>query len=242
MTTETDLVQQLVAAQRASSRSVDQDAFAAVDRAAAYRIQAATMEALGTSPAMFKVAVAADGTGTIAPIFAGRVGDSGKLKLSSASVTGLEVEVGVVLARDLPPGSERAAVEAAIGRYYMGIEICGTRYVDRKKATYDGTLADSLSAFGYVIDPASWERGADLTGVEVELAFDGATLFSGPAKNPFGGVLDSLIAYARLAPQPYPLTAGTIVTTGTLCGLVAVPGAGKAVARMGGHTVEVELT
>jgi 2-keto-4-pentenoate hydratase len=242
VTTETDLVQQLVAAQRASSRSVDQDAFAAVDRAAAYRIQIATMQALGMTPAMFKAAVAPDGSGAIAPIFAGRVGDSGKLKLSAASVTGLEVEVGVVLSRDLPPGSDRAAVEAAIGRYFAGVEICGTRFLDRPKATYDGGLADMMSAFGYVIDPGDWEHGVDLTGIDIDLEFNGTTIYGAPAKAPFGGVLESVVAYAALKSQPYPLAAGTILTTGSMCGLVPTTGPGKAVARLGGHTVEVELT
>ena len=38
------------------------------------------------------------------------------------------------------------------------------------------------------------------------------------------------------------LKAGTLITTGSLCGLVPTNGPGKGVARMGGHTVEVQLT
>lgn len=241
MTTETDLARQLADAQRSGSRSVDQGALASIDRAAAYRIQLATMAALNETPGMFKLAVASVGNGAIAPIYASRVGNSGTLKLKSASVTGLEVEVGVVLGRDLPPGSNRAAVEAAVGRYYMGIEICGTRYADRTKAVYDAGLADNMSAFGYAIEPADWERKADLDGLTVDLSFAGKSIYSATAKHGFGGVLEPVVAYAKLSQQPYPLKAGAILTTGSLCGLVATSGPGLGVAKLGGHTVEVEL-
>jgi hypothetical protein len=241
VTTETDLVNALADAQRAGSKSVDQSAYSGVDRAGAYRIQHATAKALGMSPGMLKVAIAPDKIGSVAPIYTGRVGDSG-LRLSSSGVTGLEVEVGVVLARDLPPGSDAAAVEAAVGRYFMGIEVCGTRYADRTKAVYDAGLADNMSAFGYAIDPSDWEHGQNLDGLNIELTFNGETIWNKPPKHGFGTVLASLVAYAALLEQPYPLKAGTIVTTGSLCGLVPTNGPGKGVAKMGGHTVEVELT
>lgn len=240
MTTETDLAQLLIEAQRDGSRSVDQGLFAGIDRSTAYRVQAAVMHGLGKTPAMFKVAVAPDGGGAIAPIYAGRVGQSGKIKLPSSS-TGLEVEIGVVIGVDLPPGSDRAAVEAAVSRYFMGIEICGTRFVDRQSANFDAGLADNISALGYALDPSDWERGTDLADLDVEVSFNGAGVFAGPARHPFGGVLEAVVAYAKLTEQPYPLLAGTVLTTGSLCGLVPVNGPGKGVARLGEHTVEVEL-
>lgn len=241
MTIESDLAERLVDGQRSGASAVDQDAYSTIDRAAAYRVQAAVMSALGKSPAMFKAAVSPIGDGAIAPIYAGRVGDSGVLKLPSAGVVGLEVEIGLVLGRDLAPGSDRAAVEAAVGRFFMGVEICGSRYADRKRAAFDTGLADSMSAFGYVTDPRDWERGTDLDGLDLELEFGGETIFAGAPKQGFGGVLEALVACARLAGHPYPLTAGTVVTTGSLCGLVPTSGPGKAVARMGGHILEVEL-
>lgn len=241
MTTETDLAQLLIDAQRNGTRSVDQGRFSGIERPAAYGVQAAVMHGLGKTPAMFKVAVAPDGGGVIAPIYAGRVGQSGKLKLPFSATTGLEVEIGVVIGADLPPGSDRAAVEAAVNRYFMGIEICGTRYIDRKSASFDAGLADNVSALGYATDPSDWERGADLTDLDVELSFNGAGIFAGPARHPFGGVLEAVVAYAKLTEQPYPIVAGTVLTTGSLCGLVPVNGPGKGIARLGTHTVEVEL-
>ena len=47
MTAEKDLARLLIEAQRAGRPSVEQDRFAEVDRAGAYRLQAATMAALG---------------------------------------------------------------------------------------------------------------------------------------------------------------------------------------------------
>lgn len=242
MTAETDLAQRLAEAHRSGTRSVDQSQYAGLDRGAAYRVQAAVMSLLGRSPGMLKVAVAPDGTGTVAPIYAGGIGDSGTQSFPSARVSGLEVEVGVVLKHDLPPGSDRAAVEAAVGRYFMGVEVCGTRYADRSKAAYDVALADSMSALGYVMEARDWERGADLAGLDIDLRFNGASVYAGPAKHGFGGVLESLAAYAALAERPYALKAGGIVTTGSLCGLVRVSGAGKARAKMGGHIVDVEFS
>jgi 2-keto-4-pentenoate hydratase len=239
-TSEQRFVGALVDAQRAGAKSVDQGAYPGIDRAAAYRVQMATMTAVGATPGMFKVAVSPDATGSIAPIYASRVGNSG-LRLSAAGVTGLEVEVGLQLAKDLPAGADPATAEAAIGRYFMGIEICGTRYLDRKAAAFDVGLSDNMSAFGYALDAVDWERGQEANGLPIELTFNGETIWNAPAKHGFGTVLASFFAYAALPQQPYALKAGTLITTGSLCGLVPTNGPGKGVARMGGHTVEVEL-
>jgi 2-keto-4-pentenoate hydratase len=242
MSTEAELVQQLTEAQRSGTQPVDATALAGVDRAAVYRFQQSVMAALGEHAGMYKVWTNAEGDAAIAPIYASRIGDSGAVKVPSATVTGLEVEVGVVLSRDLPAGSDRRAVDASLGRFFMGIEICGTRVADRSKASLEGGFADNMSAFGYAFDTRDWEHGAAADGKEIILTFKGAPIWAGPARHGFGGVLNAVYAYAALPRQPYPLTAGTILTTGSLCGLVPTKGPGRGVARMGGHTVEVELT
>ena len=138
--------------------------------------------------------------------------------------------------------ADEAAIIEAIDHYFVGIEVCGTRFADRKLAGVQAGLADNMSAFGYAIDPSDWEHGQNLDGLNIELTFNGETIWNKPPKHGFGTVLASLVAYAALLEQPYPLKAGTIVTTGSLCGLVPTNGPGKGVAKMGGHTVEVELT
>lgn len=240
MTIEDDLARALSQAHRNRTNDVDQGVYAEIDRAAAYRVQRATTKALGASAGMYKIAVAPDGGGMIAPIFAQFVAGSGELDLPAAAVTGLEVEIGMVLARDLSPGSDRATVEAAVERYFVGMEICGTRYLDRSAATPGAALADSMSALGYAIG-GDWSRGTDIDGVEVVLRVDDAEIYRAPAKHGFGGVLEALVAYAKMPEHPYRLVAGTIVTTGSMCGLVPTRVTGTATAEFGGQVVTARL-
>jgi 2-keto-4-pentenoate hydratase len=247
MTTEADLIQQLVAAQRAAQSTVDATLFADIDREAAYRIQAGVLAALGETPALIKTAVQPDGTGIAAPIFASRFGQSGDLALPNATLTGLEVEVGLVLGSDLSAetaNADDAAIIEAIDHYFVGIEICGTRYRDRSLAGVQAGLADNMSSYGYVINPAEREAGADIDNFDVQLSLDGVELHSGPAKHSFVTVLNSFVRYAKSQVAAYPLKAGSIITTGSLCGLVPVDAAarGRVKATFGNHTVEFTLT
>lgn len=241
MTTEATLIQQLVDAQRSGAHAVDAAPYAPLDREAAYRVQHGVMQALGEKPAMYKTAVAPDGVGAIAPIFASRVGLSGSLQLPVSNIIGLEVEVGVVLGEDVPNGTGELDLIEAIDHYIVGLEVCGSRYLDRSVAGYNGGLADSMSAFGYVINPIIREPGADLEGFDVTVEFAGQQLYSAPAKHGFGTVLASLVAYAKAQRPEYPLKAGMIITTGSVCGLVPISGIGHAVAKLGAHTVEFDI-
>src|SRR6218665_249776 len=236
MATETDLIDLLVAAQRASQSNVDAALFADIDGAAAYRIQAGVLSALGEAPALIKTAIQPDGVGIAAPIFASRYGQSGGFSLSRATVTGLEVEVGLVLGADLSAetaNADDAAIIETIDHYFVGIEVCGTRFVDRKLAGVQAGLADNMSSCGYVINPTERDPGADIENYDVQLSLDGVQLHSGPAKHSFGTVLNSFIAYAKNQVPAYPLRAGTIITTGSLCGLVPVSGTGRVKAVLG---------
>ena len=244
MATETELITLLVAAQRAGLSNVDATLFADIDRAAAYRIQAGVLAALNEAPALIKTAIQPDGVGIAAPIFASRYGQSGSLSLTIATVTGLEVEVGLVLASDVTAeiAADSAAIVEAIDHYFVGIEVCGTRYIDRRLASVQAGLADNMSSYGYVINPAERDTGADINNFDVQLTLDGVQLHAGPAKHSFGTVLNSFIAYAKAQVAAYPLKAGTIITTGSLCGLVPVTGTGRVKAVLGSHTVEFTLT
>lgn len=241
MLSEATLIQQLVEAQRAGTSSVDAVAYSTLDREAAYRVQHGVMVALGERPGMYKTAVAPDGAGAIAPIYASRVGQSGSFQLPLANIIGLEVEVGVVLAKDVPNGTDDIDLVEAISHYFVGLEVCGTRYIDRSKAGFDGGLADSMAAYGYVINPAEREPGADLDNFDVTVEFNGQQIYAAPAKHGFGTVLASLVAYAKAQRPEYPLKAGTIITTGSVCGLVPTSGTGHAVAVLGNHRVEFDI-
>jgi 2-keto-4-pentenoate hydratase len=75
----------------------------------------------------------------------------------------------------------------------------------------------------------------------VTLEFAGRQIYSAPARHGFGTVLASLAAYAKTQLPRLPLKAGTMITTGSLCGLVLTEGPGHAVARLGDDVVEFDL-
>ena len=244
MTTELDLAQLLFEAQTDGRHDVDATPYSSLDRDAAYRVQTRVLDMLGGTPGMLKTGLHSDGVGVVAPILRSRVGHSGSFELPSANVIGLELEVGLVLGSDLTSDTARADeidIIEAIDHYFVGIEICGSRYRDRALAGQNGGLADNMSALGYAIDPTPRERGADIHGLDVELNFDGARIYAAPAKHGFGTVLASLVAYARDQHPTYPLKAGTIVTTGSLCGLVPITGTGRVTGQLGNHIVAFDI-
>ena len=235
--TEAEMIASLADGQRNGTHIVDGAAFASLDRADAYRVQSGVMLAVGASAAMLKTAIHSDGVGTAAPIFASKVGRDG-VRLPVANVLGLEVEVGVVFGHDVGPDTDLAA---AVDHYFTGVEIVGSRFVDRKAAGLNGPLADNLSGLGYVIGTEPRLLKDDADGLPVTLEFGGRQIYSAPANHGFGTVLASVAGYAK-AQQPHlPLRAGTIVTTGSLCGLVLTSGTGHVVAPLGDDTVEFDL-
>ena len=234
---DSDLIDRLAAAQRSGVNNVDAQSLAAIDRDAAYRIEAGVMAALGETAGMYKTAIHPDGVGVAAPIFASRIGYAPAYRLAAAEVTGLEVEIGLVLGKDVASGAE---VRAAVDHYFLGVEICGTRYIDRTKAGPFAGLADSMSALGYAIGPRR-ALADTIDGFSVELEFAGKPIYSAPAKHGFGDVLASLIAYADSQYPAFPLKSGTIITTGSMCGLVPTAGPGHVVARFGDLSVEFDL-
>ena len=103
-----------------------------------------------------------------------------------------------------------------------------------------GGLADSVSALGYAIGPTRTLKD-QFEGLLITLEFAGKQIYSAPAKHGFGTVLASLVAYADNQHPAYPLRAGTIVTTGSMCGLVPTTGTGHVVARLGDETIEFDI-
>ena len=77
--------------------------------------------------------------------------------------------------------------------------------------------------------------------IDVTVEFNGQQIYAASAKHGFGTVLASLVAYAKAQRPEYPLKAGTIITTGSVCGLVPISGTGHAVAVLGNHRVEFDI-
>jgi 2-keto-4-pentenoate hydratase len=239
-----DLAHQLAEANKADRHDVDAKPYSQLDRDTALAVQLRVMQLLGQTPGLLKTAVAPDGVGVCAPIFASKFGQSGSFRLQSANITGLELEVGLVLDRDLDIETARRDeidIVEAIDYYFVGIEICGTRYVDRSLAGFNGGLADGMSSLGYVMNPRHRDLGAEIDDFGVQLSLDGVNVHSAPARHSFGTVLKSFIAYAKNQNPAFPLKAGTIVTTGSLCGLVPISGTGHVTGQLGSYTVEFDI-
>ncbi|MEO6013740.1 MAG: fumarylacetoacetate hydrolase family protein [Devosia sp.] len=237
---DAELIDRLVAAHRNGTNSVDATPYALIDRETAYRVQTGVLSALAATPGMLKTAVHPDGVGAVAPIYASNVGYAPDFRLVGVSMVGLEVEVGIVLGKDLSAGADAAQAAAAIDHYFLGVEICGSRFPDRKAAGPMGGMADNMSGLGYAIGPTR-KLGAQIDGIEVRLEFAGKQIHAAPAKHAFGNVLASLVAYANAQHPAYPLKAGTIVTTGSMCGLVAASGPGHVVASFGDDRLEFDI-
>jgi len=237
MTTEAELIRILAAAASAGVHTVDATPYASLDRDAAYRVQVGVLAATGASVGILKTGIHPDGVGIVAPIPASGVGRAPDFRLPVANVTGLEVEIGLVLARNV---ASAADVPSAIDHFFTGVEICGSRYIDRSKAGPMGGLADSVSALGYVVGPTRALKD-QFEGLQITLEFADKKIYAARAKHGFGTVLASLIAYAENQHPAYPLRAGTIVTTGSLCGLVPTSGTGHVVARLGDEVVEFDI-
>ncbi len=149
------------------------------DRAAAYAIQrqvAASFTAIGgwkVSPFL------PDG-----PPFCGPLPEAGirasPATLSSAAflLRGVEAEVSLRLARDLPPRAtpySRDEVADAIGALHPAIEVLQSRFLEPTAVAPLSGLADTQAhgAFVYGAPVASW-RGIDLTTERVVQSVDGA--------------------------------------------------------------------
>lgn len=240
---EAELIALLAAAQRRGSSDVDVARYSGLDRETAFRVQAGVLAALGQAAGMLKTGVHADGVGVASPIYANNIGRIPGYRLAAGPVIGLEVEIGVVLGRDIAPdaSADESMVAAAVDHYFLGVEICATRYTDRKLAGPTGGLADNQSSYGYAIGP-NWALSGQPNGLEVRLSFNGTEIYAAPAKHGFGTVLASLAAYTRSQRTEFPLRAGTIITTGSLCGMVATGGGpGHVVASLDGKLVEFDI-
>jgi 2-keto-4-pentenoate hydratase len=199
-------------------------------------VQMAVMQRLGETAPASKVAINPEGHPVMAPMFGSRVVKSGAT-LPRGDAIGIEVEIALRLGADITPGMD---VRTAIDAYFVGIELIGTRLQNRREAGLGALLGDNLINSAYVVG-AEWPHGSNIE-FPVVITIDGQTAYDAPAVNPFGTVFAALEAYAR---EPFDrhgaLKAGHLITTGTLCGMVPIPGPCSISARLG-DSAPVTLT
>lgn len=211
------------------------------DASAAMACQAEVAAALG-AVAGWKISLPAQGP-LAAPLLAPLMRADGG-SWTYAQGLALEVEIAARLARDIPPGSDRAAVEAAVGSTLLGIELVRPRLAAGTKAPPAAFLADNLGNAGYVTGPALPEGVRFVAeGRRCRVTLDGAVLFDGPAAHPQGDILAPLVAWAGAPTDRLGgLRSGQVITTGALCGLLSIPGPGLLVVELdGAGTVQVRI-
>lgn len=240
---ESELVQLLVDAQRASNKAtpIDPEKCTHLTLLDSYRIVNSQREALGETSGMYKTAILKDGTGVAAPIYKSRIGNSPDYMFPSGhNIKGVEFEIGVELARDISPEEDLSEEEfdKAVSHYFIGIEIVGTRLAPTKtgeKPSPEVQLADNFSALGYVVGPKRARKGDISEDLIVTLEVEGKEFHRKIAAHPFGTALASAVAYAKSQQPGLPLEAGTLLTTGALSGCVPLPEGvkGVVVGRLG---------
>jgi 2-keto-4-pentenoate hydratase len=192
-------------------------------------VQARVARQLGASVAGWKVGAGPERIPDGAPLYAHLVHANGaSFPVRKSGLWGVEPEIGVRLRSDLPPraGSAytREEVAEAIGSVFAGIEIVASRLIDFKAAAYPAFLADNIGNAGYVVgrEVEDW-RGLDLSQLHATLTVDGETVLDAVGGHPYGDPLAPLLNYANAQCDGLGgLKAGQIITTGSLCGLVAV--------------------
>jgi 2-keto-4-pentenoate hydratase len=214
--------------------------FLPLTAADAYAVQDEVMRLLGIGPAGWKVGSADAAAEPIAaPLLAGLVLPSpARLAAPPGSFRGVEAELALSLARDLPartrPYSDDEAW-GAVGGVHVAIEFLDNRYADRRAMSAEALLADNQSNGGFCYGPANPVRAVDFLAAKASLAVDGKVVKHAVAGNPAGHpkrLLGWLANHA--ASRGKPLKAGTIVTTGSHTGLTIAPPGSRVVAGFEG--------
>lgn len=226
----TDAAELILAARRA--RRVLEPMGDAAPRTAeeGYAVQRRVAEALGAiPPAGFKIGATTrqmqDYLGLAGPA-AGFVpaqsllADGVVLRFADYLSVGVECEVGVRLAADLPVGPcTRQAAAAAVGDVFPAIEIVEKRYGDLAALGTPSLIADQVFHAGGVLGtPCAGWRDQDLGAMRGELTVDGIARGAGHGRDLLGHPLEALawLAGSGAAAEFGGLRAGQVVWLGSV--------------------------
>jgi hypothetical protein len=213
------------------------------DATEAYGVQLAVMEALEKPVRGWKVALDAVHGPVAAPV---DLWDVRRVQRSGA--VHFELEVAVVLGADLPPRHNTAYtiddIKAAISHVCCGVEFIRTRFGEDPDIPFLTGLADGLCHEGYILgdrgdkrdilEQAQFVCHVDIDGVKTD--HDVAH----PLRCPAYPILE--YANCQIAGATA-LRAGQLVTTGSLCGLLAAAQPGRvevAIEGVGSLAFDVE--
>lgn len=189
----------------------------------AYLVQRAIMAELGGIGAWKVGSPHPAGPVTCAPLPAAGVQASpGHVSTEQCTDGGVEAEIAVRLARDLPPRDAPYGPEevlAAIASAHPAIEVLQSRYVDPDQVDPLSVLADGLAHFGLVVGPAiaGWQS-INLEAEQVALVVNGQEM-KRRTGNPGGDMLRLVTWLANHGARwAGGLRAGQYVTTGSWTG------------------------
>ena len=131
---------------------------------------------------------------------------------------GVECELAVRLARDLPGFPGRDAVAGAVDEVCSAIELVEDRYVDFRALYLPALVADNFFAAGCVLgSPVATAAAGDLATVRAELFVSGVPAGAGTGAAILGHPLEALAWLAGFAAsRGQPLAAGELVLLGSL--------------------------
>lgn len=228
----------LTAAEREGPIAALPEGAVPADEAAAYAVQDAVLGDDALSG--WKATPTAPHIG--APIGAGRLLADGAA-LPPMIAPEVEVEIAVIIARDLPPRTApytRDEVLAALGGIRAAFEIIRSRYADRRAMPKLATLADAMShgAFGLGTGKgagaADW-IGLDLGRMPAVLWRGGAEIARATTGPTTDETVSELVWLANHASERgRGLRAGQAVITGARVGPMPLPGPGRYVALIEG--------
>jgi len=211
------------------------------DERAAYAVQDAVIRLLGADVAGWKVGAASpEALPSAAPLLAPLVRPSpAAFAVAPDSLRGVEAELALSLARDLPlrstPYGEDEAWDA-VAAVHVAVELLDSRYLDRDRLPPAAALADNLSNGGFAFGPPiAGGRSIDFRTARASLSIDGREAKSAVGGNPAGHPSRLLAWLANhAASRGRPLKAGDIVTTGSHTGLTIAPPCARVVAVFAG--------
>ena len=201
-------------------------------REAAMAAQAACVALLGKPVAGWKVAIGPGGIPLAAPML--ELHDAQAAAPVGCRVPALkaiEVEFAFRLRADLPArvGAPygRDEVLGCVAAIHLGIELISFRLQEEAKVDLPLFLADRLGNGGYVLGPQV-DRSTLETAIgrrasqDLRVLVDGETRYSAKPSHPNDDPLAPLVAYANAQNDALGgLRAGQIITTGSLCGVIA---------------------
>ena len=202
--------------------------------AEAAEVQAAVARRLDAHVAGWKVGYTPEGTPVAAPIFDRLMKPSGAhFPLREPSLWGVEPEIafrlGVDLQRRIVQPYTREDILSAVDAVLVGIEVVASRVVDHKQAPYLLYVADNIGNAGYAFgsENRQWQD-IDLANLRTTLTINGSIVHDAIGGHPTIDPLKPLVDYVNAQSDRLGgFRAGQIITTGSMCGLVAVEEAGE---------------